>query len=210
MSHDHLPVGTIPLFATASSPEYSSHLAKFVSECNRVYHDFLQSEEGSGFCGQVCLVGDSIGAILSYDALCGSSVKRASSDGSINEETAYVNHTELGSGKRKMSNSSNQISASEYIIACLPSAPSAGSRLSAPPLTPSRKSSNPLQTDSLGLEGMGPRLDFDVSDFFAFGSPLGILLAYRKIQQVGGDDGELVDVLNLRWSYLCILLSGCI
>ena len=26
------------------------------------------------------------------------------------------------------------------------------------------------------------RFDFDVSDFFAFGSPLGIILAYRKIQ----------------------------
>ncbi|XP_059092969.1 protein retinal degeneration B-like isoform X1 [Tigriopus californicus] len=167
VSHDHLPVGTIPLFATASSPEYSGHLAKFVLECNRVYHDFLQSEEGAGFCGQVCLVGDSIGAILSYDALCGSSVKRASSDGSINEETAYVNHMELGSA-----------SASQ---------PSGGSRLSAPPHTPSRKSSNPQQTESLGLEGMGPRLDFDVSDFFAFGSPLGILLAYRKIQQAAFD-----------------------
>ena len=29
---------------------------------------------------------------------------------------------------------------------------------------------------------IGPRFDFDVSDFFAFGSPLGLLLAYRKIQ----------------------------
>lgn len=27
-----------------------------------------------------------------------------------------------------------------------------------------------------------PRFDFDVSDFFSFGSPLGMLLAYRKVQ----------------------------
>ena len=29
-----------------------------------------------------------------------------------------------------------------------------------------------------------PPLDFDVTDFFSFGSPLGMLLAFRKIQQV--------------------------
>jgi hypothetical protein len=29
-----------------------------------------------------------------------------------------------------------------------------------------------------------PRLDFEVTDFFSFGSPLGMLLAFRKIQQV--------------------------
>lgn len=50
----------------------------------QVYRDFLQSEDGIGFCGQVVLVGDSMGAILAYDALC-RGVKRTSSDGSVAE-----------------------------------------------------------------------------------------------------------------------------
>lgn len=35
-----------------------------------IFADFLRSEEGKGFTGQVCLVADSIGSILAYDALC--------------------------------------------------------------------------------------------------------------------------------------------
>lgn len=32
--------------------------------------EFIKSEEGFGFGGQVCIVGDSVGSILGYDALC--------------------------------------------------------------------------------------------------------------------------------------------
>lgn len=32
--------------------------------------DFLKAEEGQGFSGQVCIVADSVGSILAYDALC--------------------------------------------------------------------------------------------------------------------------------------------
>ena len=99
VSNDHLPVGTIPIFAT-SSPEYTHAVIKFITEANKVYHDFLNSEDGHGFCGQVCLVGDSVGAILAYDALTVANVKRASSDGSINEErmmgTAEGGNSEAG------------------------------------------------------------------------------------------------------------------
>ena len=70
MSNDHLPVGTIPIFATAYSSFYANAVSKFIVEANKIYSDFLRSEEGRGFCGQVCLVGDSIGAIVAYDALC--------------------------------------------------------------------------------------------------------------------------------------------
>ena len=60
-------------------------------EANRIYSDFLRSEEGKGFCGQICLVGDSVGAIVAYDALCpghGLDANRLStgSDFNINEE----------------------------------------------------------------------------------------------------------------------------
>ena len=47
---------------------------------------------------QVCLVGDSVGAILAYDALCLDSnyFKRASSDGSINEDHFVPNNNSTG------------------------------------------------------------------------------------------------------------------
>jgi hypothetical protein len=83
VSNDRLPVGTIPLFAT-SSPEYEANLNKVIVSSNQVYHDFLRSDEGYGFCGQICLVGDSVGSILAYDALCReSSLKRTSSETSV-------------------------------------------------------------------------------------------------------------------------------
>ena len=51
---------------------------------SQVYHDFLRSDAGYGFCGQICLVGDSVGSILAYDALCReSSLKRTSSETSV-------------------------------------------------------------------------------------------------------------------------------
>ena len=50
-----------------------------VTCANEIFADFLKSEEGLGFCGQVCLIGDSMGAILAYDALC-RDMKRSSSE----------------------------------------------------------------------------------------------------------------------------------
>ena len=84
VSNDRLPIGTIPIFA-GSSPEYQSSVSKMVSNANEVFASFLQSEEGSGFCGHVCLIGDSMGSILAYDALC-RDIKRSSSEGSVNED----------------------------------------------------------------------------------------------------------------------------
>lgn len=100
VSNDHLPVGAISILAT-SSPDYSAAVKKFIAEANKVYHDFLDTEEGLGFSGQICLAGDSVGSILAYDALTLANVKRASSDGSINEDR--FGDEELG--RRKLSNS---------------------------------------------------------------------------------------------------------
>ncbi len=84
VSNDRLPIGTIPIFAT-SSPEYQSSVSKMINAANNVFAEFLNSDEGIGFCGHVCLIGDSMGAIMAYDALCREHVKRSSSDGSVNE-----------------------------------------------------------------------------------------------------------------------------
>ena len=78
VSNDRLPIGTIPILST-SSPEYQASVTKMVTCANEIFADFLKSEEGLGFCGQVCLIGDSMGAILAYDALC-RDMKRSSSE----------------------------------------------------------------------------------------------------------------------------------
>ena len=53
VSHDHLPVGTIPLLAVSASPAYTAAVSRFVQAANAVFADFLASEEGRGFYGQV-------------------------------------------------------------------------------------------------------------------------------------------------------------
>ena len=99
VSNDRLPVGTIPLFAT-SSPEYETSVNKVIAAANQVYYDFVRSEEGYGFCGQICLVGDSVGSILAYDALCrDTSLKRASSDNSVGGNATNCGTSEIGSSE---------------------------------------------------------------------------------------------------------------
>ena len=52
---DTLPLGAIPLFATGN-PDYSDAVTKMVAKTNQVYHEFLRSEDGLGFNGQVSIV----------------------------------------------------------------------------------------------------------------------------------------------------------
>lgn len=69
VTHDSIPIGAIPLLAT-SNPDYQEAVSKTITSANAVYHEFLKSEEGHGFNGQVSLVADSMGSILAYDGLC--------------------------------------------------------------------------------------------------------------------------------------------
>lgn len=45
-------------------------MSRVVNGANQVYQEFVRSDEGRGFAGQVSFVGDSVGSILAYDALC--------------------------------------------------------------------------------------------------------------------------------------------
>ncbi len=53
VSHDRLPVGTIPLLAVSSAPAYADALGRFARSANDAHAEFLASEDGRGFCGQV-------------------------------------------------------------------------------------------------------------------------------------------------------------
>lgn len=56
VTHDSIPIGAIPIFAS-STPEYQDAVSRVISGANTVYQEFVKSEEGHGFNGQICFVG---------------------------------------------------------------------------------------------------------------------------------------------------------
>ncbi|CAG7733239.1 unnamed protein product, partial [Allacma fusca] len=146
MTHEAVPIGAISLMSTAQN-EYWDAVGKAVTTANQVYHEFLRSDEGHGFSGQIIVIGDSMGAILAYDAL----TKHPHS-------TQYITDDEVPASPGH-------------------AAESDGGRLlqAAQPAVSRRRSS------SSASDHDGAKLDFEVTDFFMFGSPLGLVLAHRKI-----------------------------
>uniref|UniRef100_A0A673YYK6 Phosphatidylinositol transfer protein membrane associated 2 n=1 Tax=Salmo trutta TaxID=8032 RepID=A0A673YYK6_SALTR len=162
-SQDHIPLAALPLLAT-SAPQYQDAVATVIQRANQVYGDFLRSLEGTSFSGQVCVIGDCVGGILGFDALCSSNVTVSESQNS----------------SRRGSTVSAQVpSSSPLHCTRIPSFICAVSRTATNYLTDpgSRRSSSSTMLEGGGALG---RLDFEVADFFLFGSPLGLVLALRK------------------------------
>ncbi|XP_043462578.1 protein retinal degeneration B isoform X2 [Leptopilina heterotoma] len=150
VTHDTIPIGAIPLLASSSS-EYQDSVSKVINTANQVYQDFIRSDEGKGFNGQVCFIADSVGSILAYDALCRTS-QYHSRNGSENSILENDNQATDNCGSAGVEDSKH---------------------LSAP--SPRRRSS------STSDHSQQCKLEFEVSEFFMFGSPLGLVLSYRKI-----------------------------
>ncbi|SPP89325.1 protein retinal degeneration B isoform X2 [Drosophila guanche] len=166
-----VPIGAIPLLAVAS-PEFHETVNKTVAAANIVYHEFLKSEEGHGFSGQIVMLGDSMGSLLAYEALCrangsqpgtaGSGASNsggdavAASGGSSNAHLINSRHSRLDDDER-------------FIEADLDA-----KRLLVAPSPRRRRSSS-------SSDSRAAKLDFEVSDFFMFGSPLSVVLAARKL-----------------------------
>jgi hypothetical protein len=51
--HENVQFNTLPLLALANQAQYRSNLLKFTRECNKIYQEFLNSDEGYSFDGQV-------------------------------------------------------------------------------------------------------------------------------------------------------------
>ena len=130
-----VPIGAIPLLSV-TSPLFYEAINKFIAEANAVFHSFVKSDDGTGFSGQVAIVGDSMGSLLVYEALC-------RQKGSEDDEK--LNDLEIDASK-------------------LLKAPS-----------PRRRRS------SSSSDTRASKLDFEVGDFFMFGSPLSLVLAARKL-----------------------------
>ena len=51
--NEYFPISAVPLMTT-QSPEYQDSLVTVANRANKVYRDFLLSDDGNGFNGQVC------------------------------------------------------------------------------------------------------------------------------------------------------------
>ncbi|NXM68901.1 PITM1 protein, partial [Serilophus lunatus] len=219
-SQDHIPLAALPLLAT-SSGTYQHAVGTVIARANQAYGAFLHSAEGAGFCGQVVLLGDCVGSILGFDALCqsraGSGGSRSSSRrGSLSAEPIspelcgsrdpLANGTEgaAGSGQASSEPPGAQRDSHQHSSSCrhsyAPGWVGAGPCHAHCPCCPSLQASEaPLEAEAPrsssvaldGAEGASTRLEFKVSGFFLFGSPLGLVLALRKTVMPALDVAQL-------------------
>ncbi|XP_075951084.1 membrane-associated phosphatidylinositol transfer protein 2 isoform X2 [Anarhichas minor] len=210
-SQDHIPLAALPLLATAA-PQYQDAVATVILRANQVYSDFVKSLEGASFNGQVCVIGDCVGGILGFDALCSSSVTVSESQNSSRRGSAISVQDLLSPGIiiNSVSPSSPSLEGSRHLSRSNIDIP----RCSGPDdpkrqLLRKRSDSSTYELDTIKhhqaflsslhssallgepgsrrssgstmLEGgsLG-KFDFEVTDFFMFGSPLGLVLALRK------------------------------
>uniref|UniRef100_A0A8C4K0G9 Phosphatidylinositol transfer protein membrane associated 1 n=1 Tax=Dromaius novaehollandiae TaxID=8790 RepID=A0A8C4K0G9_DRONO len=94
-SQDHIPLAALPLLAT-SSGSYQHAVGAVIVRANQAYSAFLHSGEGAGFCGQVVLIGDCVGGILGFDALCQSRVGSGGSRSSSRRGSLVSSRDALG------------------------------------------------------------------------------------------------------------------
>ncbi|KAK0150959.1 Membrane-associated phosphatidylinositol transfer protein 2 [Merluccius polli] len=216
-SQDHIPLAALPLLAT-SSPQYQEAVAAVVLRANQVYADFIRSLNGATFSGQVCLIGDCVGGILGFDALCSSNQavtesqnsSRRGSVASVQDQDllspGIIINCGLGSaspnleGSRHLSRSnidiprSSSSSGSDDPKKQLPRKRSDSSTYEMDTIKQHHAFLSSLHSSVLRSDGVSQRsssstmldassmgkFDFEVSDFFLFGSPLGLVLALRK------------------------------
>ncbi|XP_065491586.1 membrane-associated phosphatidylinositol transfer protein 1 isoform X3 [Caloenas nicobarica] len=190
-SQDHIPLAALPLLAT-SSGSYQHAVGTVITRANQAYSTFLHSGEGAGFCGQVVLLGDCVGGILGFDALCrsrgGAGGSRSSSRrGSLSAEPVSP---ELCGGQDPLGEGVDGAAGSGQ------ASPEPGTQRDGHHRSSSgslQASEAPLEAEAPrdGAEGTSTRLDFKVSGFFLFGSPLGLVLALRKTVMPALDVAQL-------------------
>ncbi|XP_017170101.1 membrane-associated phosphatidylinositol transfer protein 3 isoform X7 [Mus musculus] len=225
-SQDHVPLAALPLLAI-SSPQYQDAVATVIERANHIYGEFLKSSDGIGFNGQVCLIGDCVGGLLAFDAICysagpsGDSPGSSSRKGSISstQDTPVVVEEDcsLASSKR-LSKSNVDVSSGvedEDPKRPLPRKQSDSSTYDCEAITQHHAFlSSSIHSSVLKDEAEAPaagtpqlsevslgRFDFDVSDFFLFGSPLGLVLAMRRTVLPGIDGFQMRPACSQVYSF---------
>lgn len=212
-SQDHIPLAALPLLAT-SSPQYLEAVATVIHRANQVYADFTKSQEGISFTGQVCLVGDCVGGILGFDALCYSNQTVSESQNSSRRGSVVsVQDTDLLSPGISVNNSycssSSNLETSRHLSRSNIDIPRSNGEDSRKQLPRKRSDSSTYELDTIKQHqaflsslhasvlrndpgsrrsssstmldgGSIGKFDFEITDFFMFGSPLGLVLALRK------------------------------
>ncbi|XP_044131646.1 membrane-associated phosphatidylinositol transfer protein 2 isoform X10 [Bufo gargarizans] len=211
-SQDHIPLAALPLLAT-SSPQYLEAVAMVIHRANQVYLDFTKSQEGMSFTGQVCLVGDCVGGILGFDALCYSNQTVSESQNSSRRGSVVsVQDTDLLSPGISVNNSycsSSNLETSRHLSRSNIDIPRSNSEDPKKQLPRKKSDSSTYELDTIKQHqaflsslhssvlrndpgsrrsssstmldgGSIGKFEFEISDFFLFGSPLGLVLALRK------------------------------
>ncbi|NWT55837.1 PITM2 protein, partial [Erythrocercus mccallii] len=212
-SQDHIPLAALPLLAT-SSPQYQEAVATVIVRANQAYSEFIKSQEGTSFNGQVCLVGDCVGGILGFDALCYSNQTVSESQNSSRRGSVVsVQDTDLLSPGITVNNShcssGSNLEASRHLSRSNIDIPRSNGEDPKKQLPRKRSDSSTYELDTIKqhqaflsslhssvlrndptsrrsssstmLDGANiGKFDFEISDFFLFGSPLGLVLALRK------------------------------
>ncbi|KAK3742785.1 hypothetical protein QZH41_013894 [Actinostola sp. cb2023] len=216
------PISAVPLMVT-SSPNYDEMVSTMIANTNRVYQDFVRSEEGQGYSGETCIIGDCMGALLAYDALISSYRGRStsinnsyhisyppnSSSSSLNGDSAPV--SPRSEKPRRISAhippNKNSLVASKGLRMCVSSgnirenlktsdvedndeqdSPASPTIETDRGLKHSMENKNSYDGLSMSFDSIDQvvAFDFEVSKFFAFGSPIGLVIASRKFIQ--GDE----------------------
>lgn len=212
-SQDHIPLAALPLLAT-SSPQYQEAVATVIIRANQAYSEFIRSQEGMSFNGQVCLVGDCVGGILGFDALCYSNQTVSESQNSSRRGSVVsVQDTDLLSPGITVNNSycssGSNLEASRHLSRSNIDIPRSNGEDPKKQLPRKRSDSSTYELDTIKqhqaflsslhssvlrndpgsrrsssstmLDGGNiGKFEFEITDFFLFGSPLGLVLALRK------------------------------
>ncbi|XP_064025051.1 membrane-associated phosphatidylinositol transfer protein 2 isoform X5 [Pogoniulus pusillus] len=212
-SQDHIPLAALPLLAT-SSPQYQEAVATVIVRANQAYSEFVKSQEGMSFNGQVCLVGDCVGGILGFDALCYSNQTVSESQNSSRRGSVVsVQDTDLLSPGITVNNSycssGSNLEASKQLSRSNIDIPRSNGEDPKKQLPRKRSDSSTYELDTIKqhqaflsslhssvlrndpgsrrsssstmLDGGNiGKFEFEITDFFLFGSPLGLVLALRK------------------------------
>ena len=150
------PISVLPLL-TVEHPQYKDSLLHLTHSANSIYHDFLDSEEGVNFNGNICFLADGFGSIMLYDILARPH-SHACNLSSSPKTTPTKEH------KSKKHSHSFTVS---------------GQHDPAP--------SDDSASIVLDLGVVPQSFVFDVSSVFAMGSPLSLVLSMRKARGEEGE-----------------------
>ena len=205
-TYSSIPFGALPLFAISSN-DYQDQVTRVISQANQIYHDFLKSEEGTGFSGQIITIGDNIGSILAFDALSRSSTQHYSGSETSLEaiDSQAIKSNRLSPRLISVSDetddscqAANNVNNKNAKANTIPMRPSRKSNSHSPellindsdfyhrllvsdPNPVSRRKSSGSSDQSQSQSNLVVKFEFDVSDFFMFGSPLGLVLSFRRM-----------------------------